>query len=343
MNVLRFEAIAQAKRMLEVLDRERPEARRRLQEDPLTELGRWQDIQVVMVPDSQTDQRCSVAGGYVHTTTPPTLTVTSSLSPRRRGFTALHELGHHLQKNDAELAVAVRMQPADFADFEDAACDAFAARVLLPDSLLPASAFGRSPTAADVVDLFEYSRASRAACCVRIAERLTGHGVITLLDDAGKVLFAVGRGDVFPPARGSDQSRTPLVARALRGLADTTHDSTHVEYRNGSMSVTLYGDAAWCEDYLFTVAVTDRPGWRAFAPPRPDTGKIVVRRQEWCELCGEEFPATLRCDRCRQSRCPVGHCGCTAARERTCKGCFMVKHPSQFPDRASEICTDCSS
>jgi Zn-dependent peptidase ImmA (M78 family) len=343
MNVLRAEAIAQAERMLEVLEQEWPGTRTRLQEDPLAELGRRQDIQVVMVPDAQTDQRCSVAGGYVHTTTPPTLTVTSSLSPRRRGFTALHELGHHLQKNDADLAVAVRMQPADFADFEDAACDAFAARVLLPDSLLPAPASGRSPKAADVVDLFEYSRASRAACCVRIAERLTGHGVITLFDDAGKVLFAVGRGDVFPPARGSDQSRTPLVARALQTLEDTTHDSTHVEYRNRSMSVTLYGDAAWCDDYLFTVAVTDRPGWKAFAPPRPDTGKIIASRQEWCELCEDEFPVAERCDRCRQPRCPVGHCGCTAARERTCNECFLKKHSSQFPNPASKICTDCSS
>ena len=342
MNVLRVEAIAQAERILEVLDRERPGTRKRLQEDPLGELGLWQDIQVVMVPDSRADERCSVAGGYVHTTTPPTLTVTKSTSARRRGFTALHELGHHLQKNDVDLAVAVRAQRADFADFEDAACDAFAARVLIPDSLLTASVSGRSPVAADVVDLFEYSKASRAACCVRVAERLAGHGVITLLDDAGKVLFAVGRGDLFP-ARGSDQSRTPLIAQALRALGDTRHDSTHVEYRNGSTSVTLYGDAAWCDDYLVTVAVTDRPGWKAFAPPRPDTGKFISSRQEWCELCEDEFPVTLRCDRCRQPRCPTGHCGCTAARERTCKRCFLTRHPSQFPDSTSEICAECNS
>src|ERR1019366_923254 len=61
---------------------------------------------------SQTDERCSVAGGYVHTTVPPTLSVTNSLSPGRRSFTVLHELGHHLQKNDVVLARAVRSQPA---------------------------------------------------------------------------------------------------------------------------------------------------------------------------------------------------------------------------------------
>lgn len=343
MNVLRGEAIAQAERMLEVLDRDWPGSREHLQDDALAELSRWQEIQVRAVPDSQADQRCSVAGGYVHTTTPPTLTVTMSLSPRRRGFTALHELGHHLQKNDIDLAVAVRAQRADITNFEDAACDAFAARVLLPDRLLPVSVSGRSPTAADVIALFEHSQASRAACCVRISERLGGHGAITLLDDAGKVLFAVGRGDIFPPARGSDQSRTPLVSQALQAFADTKHDSTHVLYRNGSTSAALYGDAAWCDGYLVTVAVTDRPGWKAFAPPRPDTSKVISRYQEWCELCEEEFPTVDRCGRCRQPRCPVGHCGCTAARERTCKQCFMKKHPSQFPNPTTDICTECCS
>src|ERR1022692_2335304 len=112
MNVLRGEAIAQADRMLQVLDRDWPGSRERLQHDALAELCRWQEIQVRTVPDTQADQRCSVAGGYVHTTAPPTLTVTMSLSPRRQAFTALHELGHHLQRNDIDLAVAVRSQPA---------------------------------------------------------------------------------------------------------------------------------------------------------------------------------------------------------------------------------------
>ena len=343
MNVVRVEASAQAGQMLRVLDRDWPGSRERLQRDALAELGRWREIQVSMVPDSQTDIGCSVAGGYVHTTNPPTLTVTTSLSPRRQGFTALHELGHHLQKNDIDLAVAVRAQLADITDFEDAACDAFAARVLIPDNLLPVSVSGRSPTAADVVTLFERTQASRAACCVRIAERLAGHGVITLLDHAGKVLFAVGRGDIFPPTRDSDQSRTSLVSQALRTSGDARHDSTHVLYRNGSTSAALYGDAAWCDGYLVTVAVLDRPGWRAFAQPRPDSGKIISRNREWCELCEEEFPAVDQCGRCRQPRCPVGHCGCTAGRERMCKRCFLKKSPAQFPSSTADICTECGN
>lgn len=343
MNVLRGEAIAQADRMLQVLDRDWPGARERLQHDALAELRDWPDIQVRAVPDTQTDVRCSVAGGYVHTTTPPTLAVTMSLSARRQAFTALHELGHHLQKNDIDLAVAVRSQPADITDFEDAACDAFVGRVLIPDTLLPAPDLGRSPSAADVVTLFDRTQASRAACCVRIAERLSGHGVIALLDNTGQVAFAAGRGDVYPPARGSDQSPTPVVSRALRTATGARHDSTHVLYRNGSTSVDLYGDAAWCDGYLIMVAVTDRPGWKAFAPPRPTTGKIIYRPQGWCELCEEEFAVTDRCGRCHQPRCPAGHCACTTARDRLCKRCYMMKHPAQFPGPTADICTECLS
>jgi Zn-dependent peptidase ImmA (M78 family) len=343
MGVLRGEAIAQAERMLEVLDRGWPGARERLRRDTLAQLRDWPGLQIQIVPDTQTDERCSVAGGYVHSTAPPTLAVTKSLSPRRQAFTALHELGHHLQKNDVDLAIAVRAQPANITDFEDAACDAFASRVLIPDTMLPVLERGRSPCALDVVTLFERTQASRAACCVRIAEQLGGHGVIALLDNTGRVAFAAGRGDVFPPARGSDQSATPLISRALRTGTAARHDSTNVEYRNGSTSVDLYGDAAWCDGYLIMVAVTDRPGWRAFAPPRPTTGKFIPKTQDWCELCGEEFEVADRCDRCRQPQCPAGHCGCTTTRERLCTGCYMKKHPALFPSPTANICTECSS
>jgi Zn-dependent peptidase ImmA (M78 family) len=176
-NVIRVDVVTQARQMLQLLDTTRPGAVERLHDDALDELATWTDVQIRRVPDSErmpteTQPRCSVAGGYVHTTAPPTLTVTESLSRRRQQFTALHELGHHLQKNDIELAVAVRRQPADIDAFEDAACDMFASLILLPDAVLAARPDGRSPGAAEVVSLFERTQASRAACCVRVAERL---------------------------------------------------------------------------------------------------------------------------------------------------------------------------
>ena len=145
------------------------------------ELEAWDGLQLRLVPDSQTDERCSVAGGYVHTTVPPTLSVTNSLSPGRRSFTVLHELGHHLQKNDIALAYAVRCQPADADAFEDAACDAFAARVLITDDTLEAVLTDRSPSAATLVRLFEETQASRAACCARVVDHLGASGVVAVI------------------------------------------------------------------------------------------------------------------------------------------------------------------
>lgn len=341
MNVIRVDVVNQARQMLQRLEATRAGAADQLHADALGELEDWDDVKLRRVPDTATQSRCSVAGGYVHSTIPPTLTVTESRSVRRQQFTALHELGHHLQKNDARLALAVRRQPANNEAFEDAACDMFASLVLIPDAMLPARPDGRSPSAADVVALFERTQASRAACCVRMAERLGTHGVVAVLDAEGTVSFATGHGDVFPPARGSSQAHTPVVAAALRHGRDATADDTFLQYRTGSRSDPLYGDAAWSGDYLITVTVLDRPGWKSFAPPRADTRRFVPRT--WtCEVCGEYFTPNGTCDKCGTPRCDSGHCGCTAAAERTCQRCWSVLAPSRFPSRTATVCRDCA-
>lgn len=341
MNVIRADVLTQASRMLEVLEARSPGAAHRLHADPLAELSGWNEVRIAQVPDTQADSRCSVAGGYVHDTIPPTLTVTRSLSGGRRQFTALHELGHHLQKTDAMLALAVRRQPANNEEFEDAACDAFAARVLLPDDTLTAWPADRSPRATDVVELFERTQASRAACCVRAAGRLHGHGFVAVLDTDGAVTFAAGRGEVFPPARGTSQATTPLVATALRSRTSAQIDTTYVRYRDGSTSIELYGDAAWSDDYLIVVAVQDRPGWKPFAPPRVGTARFVPR-QATCEVCEAEFKPDDRCPRCRTPRCPSGHCNCTLGAERRCEGCFQMLHPARFATPTTRRCKDCA-
>ena len=144
MNPRRVDVDKQAQLMLQRLDGAYPGAVDRLHGDALSELETWTDVQVRRVPDAEAQARCSVAGGYAHDTDPPTLLVTQSMSRRRQQFTALHELGHHLQKNDPHLAVAVRRQPAANDMFEDAACDMFASLVLIPDSLLAPRTDGRS-------------------------------------------------------------------------------------------------------------------------------------------------------------------------------------------------------
>jgi Zn-dependent peptidase ImmA (M78 family) len=341
MKILHAEVTAQALRMLDLLNSDHPDARDALAADAWSELEAWDGLQLRLVPDSQTDERCSVAGGYVHTTVPPTLSVTNSLSPGRRSFTVLHEFGHHLQKNNIALAYAVRCQPADTDAFEDAACDAFAARVLITDGMLEAVRTDRSPSAATLVRLFEQTQASRAACCARVVDHLGASGVVAVFDNTGRVMFARGHGDVIAPARGTDQSDSPLIKAALANSAGAQRDRTYFTYRNGSRSSEMYGDAAWAGDYLMVVAVLDRPGWKAFAPSRDLPRTYAPRLDGWCEICQQPFTVTDRCDRCGQGQCPGGHCGCSTAKEKTCDRCFCVKHVSQFPTAAGSICKEC--
>lgn len=342
MNVIRVDVVKQARLMLERIDSTHSGDARRLHTDALGELENWTEVQVLRVPDTEAQTRCSVAGGYLHSTVPPTLTVTESTSLRRRQFTVLHELGHHLQKNDSRLALAVRRQPADNAAFEDAACDMFAALVLLPDEVLAPRADVRSASADDVVSLFDRTQASRAACSVRIVEQLGTHGVVTVLDSDGTVSFAAAHSaEVLPPARGTNQAHTPLVAAALRHGRSARVDDTYLQYRGGHKSDVLYGDAAWAGEYLITVAVLDRPGWKAFAPPRTGTRQFVPRNRT-CEVCEEEFTLDGSCVKCGTPRCSSGHCGCTAAAQRMCQQCWMVLAPSRFPSPTSKICRTCS-
>lgn len=200
---------------------------------------------------------------------------------------------------------------------------------------------GRSPGAADVVGLFERTQASRAACCVRMAEMLGTHGVVAVLDATGTVSFAAAHGEIYPPARGSSQADTPLVRTALRRGANAQVDATHLQYRTGSTSDQLYGDAAWSGEYLIIVAVLDRPGWKAFAPPRAGSGRFVSTSID-CEVCDAPCVPADRCSRCRGPRCPAGHCACTFAADRQCGGCFLTLHPSRFPGPGASQCKDCA-
>jgi hypothetical protein len=343
MTVSRIDVAMQAQRMLDVLDRDHPGSRSALADDAWAALSAWGDVQLQPVDDTQTDDRCSVAGGYVASTIPPTLTVTRSLSRGRRTFTLLHELGHHLQQNDIDLAVAVRQQTSNIQDFEDAACDAFAARVIISDQQLQALLTERSPTTDTMLGLLATTQASRSAVCARLVDHLGATGIVAVVDRGGRVLFARARGDIAPPARGSDQSSSPLIRQALRSTSTVAVDDTVFTYRTGSISPQLYGQAAWSGDYLMVVAVLDRPGWKSFAPSRDVPHPFQPRLDGWCEICQESFTVVDRCDVCKQGRCPEhGHCACSRKQERTCGRCFLVKHNSQFPSAAGKNCTDCS-
>lgn len=338
------EAPRQAEAMISTVERLHPGALEALRADPLAELHRWTEIRVSLEAEAGDGGRCSVAGSYRSDSDPPTLVVGEARSLRRRGFTGLHELGHHLQQTDTALGQRL-FDWEDSEAFEEAACDAFAARILVPDDQIPEDVRRRGPSADDVVTMFRTSQASREACCVRAARYLAGGGAVVLLDITGEVLFAASRG-MIPPARGSDQSRTPLVSAALHTRATIQRDKTYVVYRSGGHSDLLYGQAAWCdEDYLIAVLAEDSVAWRAFTAPRPYTQSSRFGSWWECETCGDSFKVTEpACKECGEPRCGQGHCGCTTARsrsDRTCERCSMVLAPSRF-EGTSTTCRDCS-
>ncbi|MDR6434988.1 hypothetical protein J2790_000109 [Paenarthrobacter nicotinovorans] len=338
----------QVEGMLAMLEQLRPGAADRLAANAIAELDTWHELKVAPVPEEAdlphgSGGGCSVAGAYLWGTEPPTLVFAESMSTRRQRFTLLHELGHHIQSVDLELGTAL-MEAEDSEEFEDAACDAFAAEILLPSTLVSQNT-QRGPTAESAVDLFRVSKASRAAICVRLAKELKSPGVIAVLDPEGRVNFAASRGQIFPPARNSDQSGNPLVAAALTepfpGRVIQRDDSL-IHYSTGHTSNRLYGQITWCDGLYVAVMVEYSAPWKSFSPPKDGTASSSSRSSwEDCDTCGTNFVITKTCSQCWEPRCPQGHCDCTRAAERMCAECFLVKLPSQF-EGPSKVCIECS-
>jgi Zn-dependent peptidase ImmA (M78 family) len=333
---------AQACAMLSTLDTVLPGRREDLRRDPVDVLRTWPEVIYREVPAADTGSRCSVAGAYYGTEDPPLLTVADAASPGRRAFTALHELGHHLQQSDFDLDEALHAHGSNAAAFEDAACDAFAADVLLPEELVDQHLPVGTPTADDIVALNRASSASRAAVCVRAAERLAVPGQVVLLDGAGIVQFAAAH--LMPrPLRDSDQHRAHVVAQALSTTSRRAHGLMRLRYRDGIEGDELYAQAAPVDGFLVVVAVTEHPPWeRGFTLPIAQTGPRASARICVHPECGHEFTSFDRpCVRCGAPACPAcGRCACApVVKEKPCPGCFQIL-PLRLFD--GDRCQDCA-
>ncbi|WP_329343828.1 ImmA/IrrE family metallo-endopeptidase [Streptomyces sp. NBC_01352] len=263
-----------------------------------------------------------------------------SASRARRDFTALHELGHHLQQNSFDLMEAFARQPDGGVLLEDTACDAFAAEILLPAPLVEHHLAAGGPTAPDVVELWRASGASRMAVCVRAVQHLPAPGHVLLLDVDGQVVFAASHG--LPPVRrGSFQGDIPTIAQARAGQG-RSDGRTQVRYRDGILGRELHAQTAPMNGYLVAVLVTDSAPWRNFMLPTKDTGPQAG--EYLCEHCDEEYRSfEPACSVCRVPRCPeCGRCSCTPrVNERQCQGCF-IRHPPAMFAADSDRCLDCS-
>jgi Zn-dependent peptidase ImmA (M78 family) len=329
--------------VLTALDQALPGQRAQLARSPISVIQDWDQVDYRVVPEAQTDAGCAVAGAYYATHEPPIIAVADSTSPGRRAFTALHELGHHLQQSSITLADTVEAQGDAAAQFEDAACDAFAAAILLPDAVVGEHLPTTGITARDVAALKRHSSASRAAVCVRSAQRLHAPGHVALLDDDGIVQFAAAH-DLPRIPRDSDQSEIPVVREALRSSTHVAQGQTRFLYRDRIAGAELYAQAADIEGYIVVVAVAHHPAWaQGWRPPlvqdKPEPGSWICPR----DACGEEFETFNRsCPKCGVPYCPrCGHCGCEArVQERMCPGCFTV-YSELFFD--GDRCKNCSS
>ncbi|WP_327321084.1 ImmA/IrrE family metallo-endopeptidase [Streptomyces sp. NBC_01210] len=337
--ILAATARNQATAMLAELETHAPGAAQRLARSAFTELQTWPELTVDLVPEARTGSRCSVAGAYDFGP-PARISVADAASRARRDFTAMHELGHHLQKNSFDLMAAFESQSDGGLLLEDAACDTFAAEILLPTPLVDHHLDAAGPTAPDIVELWRASGASRMAVCVRAVQHLPAPGHILLLDTGGQVVFAASHG--LPPLRrGSFQGDIPTIAqaRAGQGRAD---GRTQVRYRDGILGRELHAQTAPMNGYLVAVLVTDSAPWRTFTPPTKDTGPQAG--EYICEHCDEEYRSfDPACPVCRVPNCPeCGRCSCPArVSEHLCQGCFTLHPPAMFADGADR-CLDCS-
>ena len=339
----RVEVQAWVVKVTEALETVWPGAAGELVDDPCGALAAWDQVELRFVPAVETDGRCSVAGAYVYEEgQTPVLAVARTTSAGRRGFTALHELGHHIQQWDVDLAQELSRAGERGQVLEDAVCDAFAASILLPDALVDQHIPAAGPTVYDIGDLNAASSASRAAICVRAAQRLRSPGHVVLLDYDGTVQFAAAQG-LPPVAKGSNQSSVPVIQDALGSR--TAKGRTRLLYRDSIRGEELFAQAGDLDGYVVAVLTTDRPPWEdSFVLPSKETAPVASTWVCTNAGCSEEFETFgTSCPRCRVPKCPeCSTCECQpVVGQRQCTTCFQVQSTHAF-EGDSPVCESCS-
>jgi len=187
---------------------------------------------------------CAVDGCYFQD--PPRIIIAAAAEPRRRAFTALHELAHHLIRNDWDLMWLARDR-----NLEEEVCDEFAAEVLdsaeLCDRLL-----SMPPTALEFVALYESSNASRASCARRVASRIpsTGHAVVTL----GTVTaYCATAHSPFRSQYEVDQGEDSIFGSAVRD--GSAKGQARLVYRESVVSPIFNAEAVRSGEHVFAIFV----------------------------------------------------------------------------------------
>ena len=286
---------------------------------------------------------CSVPGRYVQANRH--ISVESSTSARRTKFTALHELGHDQARRHRDVALRLAQLRDAGLRLEEKIADAFAAMILIPASAVDEVLGQRAPTARDVVKLFEHDdvAGSREACCVRIAQRMSGNGYVLLCQEH-LILFCAPAGSAYRVRRRTPQDQGHFITRAANGGAIT---GNHVRLRHatGTLTPEFSGQAVAADGYVFAV-LTDASTlpWGGFRLPRTGDAARPQLPEIWCDDCDDACDAGRRCDRDR-SHWVCGRCGwCECRRpspvaEKTCTVCWQIKAAHLFPD-GGDVCEE---
>jgi len=342
----RLDAPSQVALMLLELERRSPGAVEELREDPIAWLQAWNELDLRLLgpqPDMPADSpHCDVEGGYRATTPLPRIGVGHS-TPARMNFTAVHELGHHLQRTTDELVDNLGVRDDLGEALEEAACDAFAAAVLIPEETASVLLGAATPSATDVTALWRSLPAvSRQAIVVRASKNLETDGHVILLTDDGVVEICGSRG-AFRLPRGSDQSNTAIWDAFVRTRGVTAEIRTRFRYSNGlEAGETMYAQAtAIGQGHVVIVAAVERVPWQlsVYQHTQVQYGTLWT-----CERtsCGATFEATTRCKSCGTPVCPeCDYCVCRKVEEFTCTECFLIK-PIVDQSAEASVCVDCA-
>jgi hypothetical protein len=339
----KLDAPAQAARMRAELERRVPGGLATVREGPLEWLRTWPEIELIERDSmAESTTSCDVAGSYDPGHEPPRVIVRRSGFERMQ-FTALHEVGHHLQQSTDDLIEVLAARGDVGVALEERAADQFAASVLIPEATASRILGSGNPSAEAAAELWrELSHASRQAVVVRTAMQLEADGQVLLLDSDGRVEFSCARG-AFQLAHGSDQSGTEIWRRIAAAPTRTVTARGRFAYRGLLGGDDMYSQAVPVgQGHHLVVAAVERVPWQ-LSVNVPEYK--LYGRMHTCERsgCGKVFTVAEVCDICGQPRCPeCGWCSCRANRlsEFTCTECFLVKSMSELSMTAG-ICTEC--
>lgn len=329
--------------MLALLDARDAGLLERLRAAPVLELESWEELEVRFIPEHLQPNGCSIAGAYIDSLQPPIIGIVEGSYARREAFTALHELGHHLQRTESVLVDDLPVQEDRGKELEEATADAFAAAVLLPPDLVSATIGSSTPTVRAVKELWAASpTASRAAVCVRVSEVLTSVGYVLLLDSSGKISFSKSVG-TLPLRRGLDQSRSTIATAIRDSDAPVVNRRTTFEFARGQVTEEYYAQATDLGGYTVVIAVADGAPWEAIS--LSSTAAPSYRTWNECEHCGAltNVFEVEACSICGKPQCrDCGRCACPSrVSEQLCNECFVVK-PAHLFSADGTPCSDCA-